>query len=155
MDSCLATLELLSQSRKDISENLAWLPCACRPSVHLPGRPAHSVAFGPAARGLAGARAPGSSCVALGPRLCPGPRLGSVPGPGAALGGARGPALGPAASGLAAKALAPMCSYKQALVLIELGNEAKAIKVLEKLSNDFPNSTYAANATGLATSLAK
>ena len=60
-----------------------------------------------------------------------------------------------AASGLAAKALAPMCSYKQALVLIELGNETKAIKVLEKLSNDFPNSTYAANATGLATSLAK
>ncbi len=60
-----------------------------------------------------------------------------------------------AASGLAAKALSPMCSYKRALVLIELGNEGKARKVLEDLAEDFPNSTYAANATGLAASLAR
>ena len=60
-----------------------------------------------------------------------------------------------AASGLAAKALSPMCSYKRALVLIELGNEDKARKVLEDLAEDFPNSTYAANATGLAASLAR
>ncbi len=59
-----------------------------------------------------------------------------------------------AASGLAAKALSPMCSYKQALVLIELGDEAKAKSVLQDLAEDFPNSTYAANATGLAYSLA-
>ena len=60
-----------------------------------------------------------------------------------------------AASGLAAKALSPMCSYKRALVLIELGNEDKARKVLEDLAEDFPNSTYTANATGLAASLAR
>ncbi len=60
-----------------------------------------------------------------------------------------------AASGLAAKALAPMCSYKQALVLLELGNEDKARKVLQGISNDFPNSTYASNATALAASLSK
>jgi len=60
-----------------------------------------------------------------------------------------------AASGLAAKALSPMCSYKRALVLIELGNEDKARKVLQDLAEDFPNSTYAANATGLAASLAR
>lgn len=58
-----------------------------------------------------------------------------------------------AASGLAAKALSPMCSYKRALVLIELGNEDKARGVLEDLAEDFPNSTYAANAIGLAASL--
>ena len=60
-----------------------------------------------------------------------------------------------AASGLAAKALSPMCSYKRALVLLELGNEDKARKVLQDLADDFPNSTYAANATGLAASLAR
>ena len=60
-----------------------------------------------------------------------------------------------AASGLAAKALSPMCSYKRALVLIELGNEDKARGVLEDLAEDFPNSTYAANAIGLAGSLAR
>jgi len=60
-----------------------------------------------------------------------------------------------AASGLAAKALSPMCSYKRALVLIELGNEDKARGVLEALAEDFPNSTYAANAIGLAASLAR
>lgn len=60
-----------------------------------------------------------------------------------------------AASGLAAKALSPMCSYKRALVLIELGNENKARGVLEDLAEDFPNSTYASNATGLAASLAR
>ncbi|OUU17953.1 MAG: hypothetical protein CBC05_03370 [Crocinitomicaceae bacterium TMED45] len=60
-----------------------------------------------------------------------------------------------AASGLAAKALSPMCSYKRALVLIELGNEDKARGVLEDLAEDFPNSTYAANAIGLAASLAR
>ena len=60
-----------------------------------------------------------------------------------------------AASGLAAKALPPMCSYKRALVLIELGNEDKARGVLEDLAEDFPNSTYAANAIGLAASLAR
>ena len=60
-----------------------------------------------------------------------------------------------AASGLAAKALSPMCSYKRALVLLELGNEDKARKVLQDLAEDFPNSTYAANATGLAASLAR
>ena len=60
-----------------------------------------------------------------------------------------------AASGLAAKALSPMCSYKRALVLIELGNEDKARGVLENLAEDFPNSTYAANAIGLAASLAR
>ena len=60
-----------------------------------------------------------------------------------------------AASGLAAKALSPMCSYKRALVLIELGNEDKARGVLEGLAEDFPNSTYAANAIGLAASLAR
>jgi tetratricopeptide (TPR) repeat protein len=60
-----------------------------------------------------------------------------------------------AASGLAAKALSPMCSYKRALVLLELGNEDQARKVLEDLVEDFPNSTYAANATGLAASLAR
>jgi tetratricopeptide (TPR) repeat protein len=60
-----------------------------------------------------------------------------------------------AASGLAAKALSPMCSYKRALVLLELGNEDQARKVLEDLAEDFPNSTYAANATGLAASLAR
>ena len=60
-----------------------------------------------------------------------------------------------AASGLAAKALSPMCSYKRALVLIELGNEDKARGVLEDLAEDFPNSTYASNATGLAASLAR
>ena len=60
-----------------------------------------------------------------------------------------------AASGLAAKALSPMCSYKRALVLIELGNEDKARGVLEDLAEDFPNSTYAANALGLAASLAR
>ena len=59
------------------------------------------------------------------------------------------------ASGLAAKALSPMCSYKQALVLLELGNEDKARKVLQSISKNFPNSTYAANATGLAASLAQ
>jgi tetratricopeptide (TPR) repeat protein len=59
------------------------------------------------------------------------------------------------ASGLAAKALSPMCSYKRALVLIELGNEDKARGVLEDLAEDFPNSTYAANAIGLAASLAR
>ena len=60
-----------------------------------------------------------------------------------------------AASGLAAKALSPMCSYKRALVLLELGNEDKARQVLSDLAADFPNSTYAANATGLAASLAR
>ena len=60
-----------------------------------------------------------------------------------------------AASGLAAKALSPMCSYKRALVLLELGNEDKARKVLQDLADDFPNSTYAANATGLAASLTR
>ena len=60
-----------------------------------------------------------------------------------------------AAAGLAAKALSPMCSYKRALVLIELGNEDKARGVLEDLAEDFPNSTYAANAIGLAASLAR
>ena len=60
-----------------------------------------------------------------------------------------------AASGLAAKALSPMCSYKRALVLLELGNEDQARKVLQDLAEDFPNSTYAANATGLAASLAR
>lgn len=60
-----------------------------------------------------------------------------------------------AASGLAAKALSPMCSYKRALVLIELGNEDKARGVLEDVAEDFPNSTYAANAIGLAASLAR
>ena len=60
-----------------------------------------------------------------------------------------------AASGLAAKALSPMCTYKRALVLIELGNEDKARGVLEDLAEDFPNSTYAANAIGLAASLAR
>ena len=60
-----------------------------------------------------------------------------------------------AASGLAAKALSPMCSYKRALVLIDLGNEDKARGVLEDLAEDFPNSTYAANAIGLAASLAR
>lgn len=60
-----------------------------------------------------------------------------------------------AASGLAAKALSPMCSYKRALVLLELGDEDKARKVLKDLAEDFPNSTYAANATGLAASLAR
>ena len=60
-----------------------------------------------------------------------------------------------AASGLAAKALSPMCSYKRALVLIELGNEDKARGVLEGLAEDFPNSTYAANAIGLAASIAR
>ena len=60
-----------------------------------------------------------------------------------------------AASGLAAKALSPMCSYKRALVLIELGNEDKARGVLEDLAEDVPNSTYAANAIGLAASLAR
>lgn len=59
------------------------------------------------------------------------------------------------ASGLAAKALSPMCSYKRALVLLELGDEDKARKVLKDLAEDFPNSTYAANATGLAASLAR
>ena len=60
-----------------------------------------------------------------------------------------------AASGLAAKALSPMCSYKRALVLLELGKNDKARRVLEDLAEDFPNSTYAANATGLAASLAR
>ena len=60
-----------------------------------------------------------------------------------------------AASGLAAKALSPMCSYKQALVLLELGEDEKARDVLEDLAEDFPNSTYASNATGLAASLAR
>jgi len=60
-----------------------------------------------------------------------------------------------AASGLAAKALSPMCSYKRALVLLELGDEDQARKVLKDLAEDFPNSTYAANATGLAASLAR
>ena len=60
-----------------------------------------------------------------------------------------------AASGLAAKALSPMCSYKRAVVLLELGDEDKARKVLKDLAEDFPNSTYAANATGLAASLAR
>ena len=60
-----------------------------------------------------------------------------------------------AASGLAAKALSPMCSYKRALVLLELGENDKARGVLEDLAEDFPNSTYAANATGLAASLAR
>ena len=60
-----------------------------------------------------------------------------------------------AASGLAAKALSPMCSYKQALVLLELGEDDKARDVLEDLAEDFPNSTYASNATGLAASLAR
>ena len=60
-----------------------------------------------------------------------------------------------AASGLAAKALSPMCSYKRALVLLELGEDDKARKVLKDLADDFPNSTYAANATGLAASLAR
>lgn len=60
-----------------------------------------------------------------------------------------------AASGLAAKALSPMCSYKRALVLLELGENNKARGVLEDLAADFPNSTYAANATGLAASLAR
>ncbi len=60
-----------------------------------------------------------------------------------------------AASGLAAKALSPMCSYKRALVLLELGNNEKARQVLKDLAEDFPNSTYAANATGLAASLAR
>ena len=59
-----------------------------------------------------------------------------------------------AASGLAAKALAPMCAYKQALVLLELGDEAKARRVLNDLAESFPNSTYTSNATGLAASLA-
>ena len=39
--------------------------------------------------------------------------------------------------------------------LIELGNEDKARGVLEDLAEDFPNSTYAANAIGLAASLAR
>jgi len=56
---------------------------------------------------------------------------------------------------LAAKALSPMCSYKRALVLLELGENDKARGVLEDLAEDFPNSTYAANATGLAASLAR
>lgn len=60
-----------------------------------------------------------------------------------------------AASGLAAKALSPMCSYKRAVVLLELGEDDKARKVLKDLADDFPNSTYAANATGLAASLAR
>ena len=60
-----------------------------------------------------------------------------------------------AAGGLAAKALSPMCSYKRALVLLELGKNDKARNVLEDLSEDFPNSTYASNATGLAASLAR
>lgn len=60
-----------------------------------------------------------------------------------------------AASGLAAKALSPMCSYKRALVLLELGNNEKAREVLKDLAEDFPNSTYAANAAGLAASLAR
>ena len=60
-----------------------------------------------------------------------------------------------AASGLAAKALSPMCSYKRALVLLELGENDKARGVLKDLAEDFPNSTYAANATGLAASLAR
>ena len=60
-----------------------------------------------------------------------------------------------AASGLAAKALSPMCSYKRALVLLELGENDKARGVLEDLAVDFPTSTYAANATGLAASLAR
>lgn len=60
-----------------------------------------------------------------------------------------------AASGLAAKALSPMCSYKRALVLLELGNNEKAREVLKDLAEDFPNSTYAANAVGLAASLAR
>ena len=50
-------------------------------------------------------------------------------------------------------ALAPMCAYKQALVLIELGNTSKAQRVLEDLASDYPNSTYASSATGLAASL--
>ena len=56
---------------------------------------------------------------------------------------------------LAAKALSPMCSYKRALVFLELGENDKARGVLEDLAEDFPNSTYAANATGLAASLAR
>ena len=58
-----------------------------------------------------------------------------------------------AGAGLAANALAPMCAYKQALVLIELGNTSKAQRVLEDLASDYPNSTYASSATGLAASL--
>jgi tetratricopeptide (TPR) repeat protein len=60
-----------------------------------------------------------------------------------------------AAAGLAARALAPMCAYKRGLVLLELGQEDKAHDVFESLAEDFPNSTYAANATGLAASLAR
>ncbi|MDA0729584.1 MAG: tetratricopeptide repeat protein [Bacteroidetes bacterium] len=60
-----------------------------------------------------------------------------------------------AAAGLAARALAPMCAYKQGLVLLELGKEDKAQDVFESLAEDFPNSTYAANATGLAASLTR
>ena len=48
-----------------------------------------------------------------------------------------------------------MCSYKRALVLLELGENDKARNVLQDLSEDFPNSTYASNATGLAASLAR
>jgi TolA-binding protein len=47
-----------------------------------------------------------------------------------------------------------MCAYKQALVLLELGDEAKARRVLNDLAESFPNSTYTSNATGLAASLA-
>ena len=58
-----------------------------------------------------------------------------------------------AGAGLAANALAPMCAYKQALVLIELGNTSKAQRVLEGIASDYPNSTYTSSATGLAASL--
>ena len=46
-----------------------------------------------------------------------------------------------AGAGLAAVPLPP-CAYKQALVLIELGNTSKAQRVLEDLASDYPNSTY-------------
>ena len=58
-----------------------------------------------------------------------------------------------AGAGLAANVLAPICAYKQALVLIELGNTSEAQSVLEDLASDYPNSTYASSATGLAASL--
>lgn len=58
-----------------------------------------------------------------------------------------------AGAGLAANALAPMCAYKHALVLIELGNTSKAQRVLEGIASDYPNSTYTSSATGLAASL--
>ena len=46
-----------------------------------------------------------------------------------------------------------MCSYKRALVLLELGENDKARGVLEDLASKTYNSTYAANATGLVVSL--